>query len=289
MKFVKMHGASNDYIFTETDNDAINWSEIAQKISDRHTGVGGDGLILIMPSKKAHLRMKMFNADGSEGEMCGNGIRCVAKYAFDNHLIKPSISPLTVETAAGILKIKVIKTENAITRAEVSMGTAKFDPKKLPAIVPPKILANIKDFTKPIAVEVTINGENLTLHLVSIGNPHAVCFIDQNVSNFPLHEIGPQIENHPMFPNRINFEIVNLHTQNFADTRVWERGSGETMACGTGACAVGVVSMLEKQAASPLEVKLPGGSLLIRWEQKTNSEIIMEGPAEEAFRGKWSI
>tara|TARA_B100001750_G_scaffold243040_1_gene257507 strand:- start:1718 stop:2599 length:882 start_codon:yes stop_codon:yes gene_type:complete len=293
MKFVKMHGASNDYIFTETDNDGINWAEIAQKISNRHTGVGGDGLILIMPSQKAHLRMKMFNADGSEGEMCGNGIRCVAKYAFDNDLIKSSISPLRVETAAGILKIKVIKTENDIIGAEVSMGTPEFNPKNIPAILPEpetnESLNNNKNFTKPIAVNVPINNENLTLHLVSMGNPHAVCFIDQNVSDFPLHEIGPQIENHPMFPNRINFEIVNLHKQNFADVRVWERGSGETMACGTGACAVGVVSMLKKQADSPLEVKLPGGSLLIHWDQNINSEIIMEGPAEETFRGEWSI
>tara|TARA_B100000945_G_scaffold83410_1_gene64420 strand:- start:2558 stop:3400 length:843 start_codon:yes stop_codon:yes gene_type:complete len=278
MEFTKMHGAGNDYIYMNASNLYEDWSQIAVNVSDRHKGIGSDGLILAMPSEIADIKMRMFNSDGSEGEMCGNGIRCLVGFAIDQNLIPSQQKTVLVETGAGVLSVTPIRTNNVMTGATVSMG--------LPILEPTQIPVEIDSSSFPVLDHtLNIGYEQMKLSFISMGNPHAVSFIDEDIDKYPLTEIGPLVENHEIFPNKINFEIVNIIDRSHLKVRVWERGSGITLACGTGACAVAVAAKLKGIIDDSCTISLPGGDLEISWVD--NNEVLMTGPIEKVFSGNW--
>ena len=281
--FTKMHGAGNDYIYIDARHMERDWPSLSRDMSDRHFGVGSDGIILLQESRLADLKMRMFNADGSEGEMCGNGIRCFVKYAIEHGIVPRPAAVLTVETLAGIRSVAPVYQGQRVTGARVSMGQPRFAPAEIPVSLDPA-LGNIK----PPVLQYPVHPGDLRLLLtfVSLGNPHAVSFIDQPVDEFPLHHIGPLVERHPIFPRRVNFEIVNIADKGHLAARVWERGSGETLACGTGACAVAVASRLLGHTGDRVDITLPGGTLAVEWDGA--GEVFLEGPAEEVFTGEWT-
>ena len=285
IKFYKMHGTGNDFVLIDCVKQSLNEStlpDLARKICDRHFGVGADQLLLVHPSKKADFRFQIFNSDGSEAEMCGNGIRCFAKYAIDHGIVPTTTSSLQIDTLAGLRTVTPTYKNKLVDGAQVTMGVPRLDPADIPVSLDPAIAAS----RGPILKYAIQPGDfRLFLTFVSMGNPHAVTFIDQPVSEFPLHNIGPLIERHPMFPQRVNFEIVNVVDDTHLIARVWERGSGETMACGTGACAIAVASKLLGLTQDKVDITLPGGTLNISWDGET--EVLMEGPAEEVFTGEW--
>ena len=282
MKFTKMQGAGNDYIYLDARGLDEDWPSLSRAMSDRHFGVGGDGIILILDSDNADLKMRMFNSDGSEGEMCGNGIRCFAKYAIEHQIVPPPTEGLKIDTLAGVRTVVPTYQGQLVTGARVAMGLPKLDAGDIPVRVDPSIARN----HGPILKYAVQPGDfRLFLTFVSMGNPHAVTFLDQPVEEFPLRNIGPLIEGHPMFPHRVNFEIVNLVDETHLNARVWERGSGETMACGTGACAIAVAARLLGMVHGPVDITLPGGTLNIDWDGE--GEVYLEGPAEEVFSGEW--
>ena len=276
MKFTKMQGIGNDYVYVNCLQETIeNPSELAKKISDRHYGVGSDGLIMINPSDKADFEMEMYNADGSRGEMCGNGIRCVAKYVYDYGLTdKTSIS---VETLAGIKYLDLTVEDGKVVLVKVDMGKPMLRPEEVPVV---------SEKEEVIDEPITVVGQEYRMTCVSMGNPHAVVFIDQDVKEFPLETVGVKFENHERFPKRVNTEFVNVLDRHTAQMRVWERGSGETLACGTGACAVAVACALNGLTEDEVTVKLLGGDLQIKWDREKNT-VYMTGPAEVVFDGEW--
>lgn len=276
MKFTKMQGLGNDYVYVNCFREKIqNPSELAKKISDRHFGVGSDGLIMINPSDVADFEMEMYNADGSRGEMCGNGIRCVAKYVYDYGLTdKTSIS---VETLGGIKYLELTVENGKVKLVKVNMGSPCLAPAEVPVIAEGEKVVN-----EPIVV----GGREYHMTCVSMGNPHAVIFVDQDVRELPLEDIGPDFETHERFPNRVNTEFVRVLDRKTAEMRVWERGSGETLACGTGACAVAVACILNGLGEEEMTVRLLGGDLKIQWD-KEKDVVYMTGPAETVFDGEW--
>lgn len=276
MKFTKMQCIGNDYVYVNCLQETIeNPSELAKKISDRHYGVGSDGLIMINPSDKADFEMEMYNADGSRGEMCGNGIRCVAKYVYDYGLTdKTSIS---VETLAGIKYLDLTVEDGKVVLVKVDMGKPMLRPEEVPVV---------SEKEEVIDEPITVDGQEYRMTCVSMGNPHAVVFIDQDVKEFPLETVGVKFENHERFPKRVNTEFVNVLDRHTAQMRVWERGSGETLACGTGACAVAVACALNGLTEDEVTVKLLGGDLQIKWDREKNT-VYMTGPAEVVFDGEW--
>lgn len=276
MKFTKMQGIGNDYVYVNCLQETIeNPSELAKKISDWHYGVGSDGLIMINPSDKADFEMEMYNADGSRGEMCGNGIRCVAKYVYDYGLTdKTSIS---VETLAGIKYLDLTVEDGKVVLVKVDMGKPMLRSEEVPVV---------SEKEEVIDEPITVDGQEYRMTCVSMGNPHAVVFIDQDVKEFPLETVGVKFENHERFPKRVNTEFVNVLDRHTAQMRVWERGSGETLACGTGACAVAVACALNGLTEDEVTVKLLGGDLQIKWDREKNT-VYMTGPAEVVFDGEW--
>ena len=275
MEFTKMQGLGNDYVYVNCFKEKIkNPSEMAVKVSDRHFGIGSDGLILIKPSEVADFEMEMYNADGSRGEMCGNGIRCVAKYVYDYGLTdKTSIS---VETLGGIKYLDLTVEHGKVTLVKVDMGTPILKPELIPIVAKGETVID-----EPIMV----GGKEYHMTGVSMGNPHDVVFMD-DIKNLEIEKIGPLFENHERFPNRINTEFVNVIDRHTAQMRVWERGSGETLACGTGACAVAVACILNGLTENTVTVKLLGGDLRIEWDREKNT-VYMTGPAEVSFDGVW--
>ena len=283
MKFTKMHGAGNDYVYVDARSQEQDWPELARRMSNRHFGVGSDGLILIKGSDVADLKMSMYNADGSEAEMCGNGIRCFVKYAVDRTIVSSSNGSVSVETLAGIRNITPISEYGPVTGARVSMGA----PILTPDAVPVKLDAAGEYGSGPVLeYPFEMDGYDLPLSFVSMGNPHAVTFIDTPVVEFPLLTVGPKVENHSIFPRRVNFEIVNVDNPTHLTARVWERGSGETLACGTGACGIAVASILGGHTDNTVSITLPGGTLKVDWDGQ--GEVYLEGPAEEVFSGEWN-
>ena len=282
MKFTKMHGAGNDYVYVDARGLTQDWPRLAKKISDRHFGVGSDGLILMLDSDVADLKMRMFNADGSEGEMCGNGIRCFAKYAIEGGAVAPLTQFLSVETLAGVRTVAPVYQGGRVSAARVSMGRPGLDPQDLPVTLEPT-----GQYLQGPVVNYPYekDGFQLPLTFVSMGNPHAVTFLEQPVSGFELRVIGPKVEHDPIFPNRVNFEVVNVNGDGALAARVWERGSGETMACGTGACAIAVAARLQGFIQDRVDIRLPGGTLSVDWDGA--GEVYLEGPAEEVFTGHW--
>ena len=238
MKFTKMHGAGNDYVYVNGYVESLDWPVISEKISNRHKGIGADGLIVAAASKIADLKMRMFNADGSEGEMCGNGIRCLVAFAMSEGLVDSNANVISVETGAGVLDVRPTFGNSGMNGATVDMG----EPILRPSVIP----VDLTDESFPVVdYPLEVNGRKFLMTFVSMGNPHAVTFIEEDVSNFPLEDIGPVVENHKMFPNKVNFEVVNVVSETHLKVRVWERGSGITMACGTGACAVVVAAHMK--------------------------------------------
>lgn len=281
MNFVKMQGAGNDFVLIDARNMEREWPELAQAMCHRHFGVGADGLLLVLSSSVADLRMRMLNPDGSEAEACGNGLRCFAKYAVDEGLVEAKNGKLSVETLAGVRKARALVQGGQVTQVEVAMGV----PRLHAADIPVAIEGSSQKLDIILDYPLTVAGRELRLSFVSMGNPHAVYFTEGPVGGFPLAEIGPRVEHHPIFPQRTNFEIVNLVGRGQARARVWERGAGETLACGSGACAIAVAARLLGYTDDRLEVRLPGGMLTVSWDGK--GEVLLAGPAEMVFRGEW--
>jgi diaminopimelate epimerase len=282
MRFTKMHGIGNDYVYVDCVRSPPprHPAELSLKVSDRHFGIGSDGLILICPSERADVRMRMFNADGSESEMCGNGIRCVAKFAFDHGLTKNN--PMTVETGRGVLTLNLDVKAGKVERVTVDMGEPILDADKIPTTLPgPRVVNCASNKVSGSIAEVI--PEALTC--VSMGNPHAVLYCE-DVSRVPLERVGPMLENAPVFPRRINVHFVQVRSPEEVTMRTWERGSGITLACGTGACAVAVAGVLTGRTGRDLLAHLPGGDLRLRWDEKDN-HVYMTGPAVEVFSGEW--
>ena len=276
MKFTKMHGCGNDYVYVDCTKDMLkNPSAAAQAVSDRHFGVGGDGLILICPSDKADFRMAMYNADGSEGAMCGNGIRCVAKYVYDKGLTDKT--RITVETKAGVKTLDLTVEQGKVSLVKVDMGLPNCNSEAIPVV-------GLGDFV--VGRSVNVAGRDWTMTCVSMGNPHAVVWVD-SMNDLPLEELGPQFEHHPMFPDRVNTEFVQILNDHEINMRVWERGSGETLACGTGACASVAATYLNRRTGSDVLVHLRGGDLMI--EIGDDGHIYMTGPATTVFEGEITL
>lgn len=277
MRFTKMHGCGNDYVYVNCFKETVERPEaVAKFVSDRHFGIGADGLILIKPSKTADVRMRMYNADGSEGEMCGNGIRCVAKYAFDYGIVNKT--SITVETKAGIKHLKLQVTDKTVEMVTVDMGEPITNPSLIPVLSDEEIVKE-----KPIE----ILGSQYLITCVSMGNPHAVTFVEDTKA-IKIEEIGPKFENHALFPNRINTEFIQVIDRKTINMRVWERGSGETLACGTGACASVYACILNQKTEDEVLVHLLGGDLVIRYD-RTSNHIFMTGPATIVFDGDIDI
>jgi diaminopimelate epimerase len=282
--FVKMHGLGNDFILIDCINKSLGDSSflsyLAKKLCNRNFGIGADGLILILPSSKADLRMRIFNYDGSEAQMCGNGIRCFAKYAYENKLV--SKNEFTVETLAGIITPELIfqdLKDKKVLGVKVDMGTPKLRRREIPMT---------GEDTPTVVNEILkINSEQtFKITCVSMGNPHCIVFVD-DVQSIQVDEIGPKIENHPFFPEKTNAEFIQIINNKELNFRVWERGVGETLACGTGACAALVAAVLNKKTDQEATIHLPGGDLDIRWAD--DKHIYMTGPAELVFKGEMNI
>lgn len=275
MKFTKMQGLGNDYVYVnclkETVKDPV---QTAIKVSDRHFGIGSDGLILILPSQNADFKMSMYNADGSQAEMCGNGIRCVGKYVYDYGLTdKTSIS---VETLAGIKYLDFTIEDGKVALVTVDMGAPELLAEKVPVLC---------EKEQAIEEPIEVDGKEWKMTCVSMGNPHCVVFLSEPVKDFPLEKVGPLFENHPCFPKRVNTEFIEVLDRKTVNMRVWERGSGETMACGTGACASAVAAVLCGYTEPEITLHLLGGDLLVRWDREQN-KVFMTGPAKVVFDGE---
>jgi diaminopimelate epimerase len=274
MRFVKMHGIGNDYVYIDCFHETVKDPEtLAVRISDRHFGVGGDGLILIMPSEKADARMRMFNADGSEAQMCGNGIRCVAKYVFESGIRRQP--EITVETLAGVLRLQLFAPGGHVEKVRVNMGVPRLRRQDIPML---------GDGERVVAEKLTAGDGAFAVTCVSMGNPHCVIYVDE-VEKFPVTHYGPLLEHHPQFPERTNVEWIEWVNRREIRQRTWERGSGETLACGTGACAAVVASVLNGKTERSVTVHLSGGDLEIEWGD--DNHVYMTGPAVEVFRGGW--
>lgn len=274
MKFTKMQGLGNDYVYVNCLKEKVESpSEMARRVSDRHFGVGSDGLILICPSECADFEMKMYNADGSRGEMCGNGIRCVGKYVYDYGLTDQT--EISVETLGGIKHLSLTVEEGKVALVKVDMGSPIFVPEQIPVKV---------EGDHAVNVPISVDGDEYRMTCISMGNPHAVVYLD-DIQNMEIEKIGPKFEHHLCFPNRVNTEFARVLDRETVEMRVWERGSGETLACGTGACAVAVASMVNGLTKDCVTVQLLGGNLKIEWDREKNV-VYMTGPATVVFDGE---
>ena len=279
LRFTKMHGISNDYVYISTfDQPEQDWEALSIRLSDRRTGVGGDGIILVCPSDVADAKMRIFNADGSEGMMCGNGIRCVGKFIYDKGLVPADKTTVTIDTLSGVKTLELTVADGKAQSARVDMGAAILKPADIPAVY---------DGDTMIDAPLEVDGKTWNVTAVSMGNPHCVTFVD-DVDSLELEKIGPRFERHPAFPERVNTEFVRVIDDHTLQMRVWERGSGETWACGTGACATAVAACLNGHCkkGEDITVHLRGGDLTIRYTDET---VIMTGPAATVFEGEVEI
>ena len=326
MNFTKMQGAGNDFILVEASEINPDWPQMAVAMCDRHFGIGADGLLVLLSSHLADFQMHIFNPDGSEAEACGNGLRCLAKYVIDKGLLSRKIEgakplqnlslplmirrysyhgegdkegevdkeflgkgladtetqEILIETVAGIRKVKIYRAKGKPTKIQVGMGKPKLGAKDIPVVIEPGLV----DIKPMLSYSITIGSKELLLNFVSMGNPHAIYFWQHPVSDFPLSQLGPEIEQHKIFPNRVNFEVANVISRQQIEARVWERGVGETLACGSGACAVAVAAQLLGYIDNKADIKLLGGTLEVEWDKV--GEVLLGGPAEIVFTGEWS-
>ncbi len=275
MKFTKMHGAGNDYVYVNClEEEVPNPAEASKFVSDRHFGIGADGLVLIKPSKRADFEMAMYNADGSQGEMCGNAIRCVGKYVYDRGMTNKA--QLSIDTLAGMKYLELSIENGKVSRVKVNMGAPCLEAAKVPVEA---------DTEQVISEPIEVGGKTYEMTAVSMGNPHCVVFLEEDVRELNLEAIGPAFESHPRFPQRTNTEFVNVVDASTLRMRVWERGSGETLACGTGSCATAVAAILNGKTGAEVTVKLLGGELEIAWEGG-DAPVYMTGPAVAVFDGE---
>ena len=281
MKFTKMQGAGNDFVVIESNNNR-DWPKLAVKMCNRHYGIGADGLLISLPSKTADFRMRIFNADGSESAVCGNGLRCLVKHFIDRNKAKND-SEIAVETSIGLRTARIYRRKGIVTEIQVNMGDPRIGPDGISVKDMQK--RKILDIMSTMNRVIKIDGKELLLSLVSIGNPHAVHFHDGLIANFPLAELGSKVEQHHLFPDETNFEVVRIINRRQAEAVVWERGVGETLACGSGACAIVVAGNLQGWLDDKVEVILPGGILKVEWH--IDSDIYLSGPAVTVFRGEW--
>ena len=275
MKFTKMHGIGNDYIYVNGCEEQIDYpAEVARAVSDRHFGIGADGLILILPSSHADFRMRMFNADGSEAQMCGNGIRCLAKYVYDRGMTQKTT--IQVETLSGVLELQLFPSNGVVEKVRVKMGEPRLQRAQIPMQGPAG-----RVLREPLVVD----GTTFEITAISMGNPHCIVFVDDPQA-FDVTSWGPRFEHHPAFPEGVNTEFVQVLDAQTFSMRVWERGSGETLACGTGASAVAVACQLTGRTGRRVTGHLRGGSLELEWNEADN-QVYMTGPAVEVFNGEW--
>ena len=284
MKFTKMQGAGNDFILVETNDVQRDWSLIAVAICNRHFGIGGDGLLLILPSDKAAFRMQVFNPDGSEAEACGNGLRCLVRYAVDRGLTSSGAQEISVETISGLRRARLQKTANKVTAIQVSMGTPRIGPEGI-SVESKQSGEDTVDIKSKLRYTATIDGDRLPLNLVSMGNLHAIHFSQQPVSDFPLSRLGPKVEHLAALSKNVNFEVAKVMNSKQIEVRVWERGVGETLACGSGACAVAVAARLHEYIGNKVDIKLYGGVLEVEWDGV--GEVFLSAPVEIVFHGEW--
>jgi diaminopimelate epimerase len=285
MRFSKLQATGNDFILVDARTKAAEWAKLALAMCNRHFGVGADGLMLVQNSTSADLKMRLFNSDGSEAEVSGNGLRCFAMYAIEKDLVGGLSSGaeaanlrLSIETLSGVRKVEANMSGNKVRQVEVNMGSPRFHPEEIPVKLKVDIIPILN-------YPLVIDGSELTLCLVSMGNPHAVTFLSWPVGDFPLAEIGPKVEMHPMFPQRTNFEVARVLNREEIEARVWERGVGETLACGSGASAIAVAARLLDYTDSKVDIILAGGPLTISWD--VVGEVLLGGPVEEVFTGDW--
>jgi len=284
MNFFKMQGAGNDYVLIEATDKARDWSKLAIEVCDRHYGIGADSLLVLLPSKKADFAMRIFDADGSEAEACGNGIRCLTRYIFDKNLIDAGVDHILVETAAGIRSVRIEQHNGILTGIQANMGKPKFRADTIPISIKSG-QPSVVDIKSMLSYSVHLEGADLRLNLVSMGNPHAVHFWDHPVDEFPLSRIGPKVENLSIFPNRTNFEVSRVISRRQIEVRTWERGVGETLACGSGACAVAVAARLHDYTDKKVDIIVRGGMLQVEWNG--SGDVLLSGPAEIVFTGEW--
>ena len=277
MKFTKMQGTGNDFLFVVArDSEGRDWTALSQAICERHYGAGADGLIVVLPSQRADVRMRLFNADGSEAEVSGNGVRCLVKYAIERGLAKPRDGRVTIEAVHGVLEAEASMDGETVTAVRLSMGPPRFTPNEVPVIAE---MEPVIDF--PLEVE----GQRLAVTCVSMGNPHAVLFIEEPVERYPLDAHGSKVEHHPAFPERVNFGVARVSSPDRMEVRVWERGVGETLACGSGCCAAMVAARLHNRVGDRVEIEQPGGLLTVEWDGK--GDVYLSGGAEFVFEGDW--
>lgn len=275
MKFTKMNGLGNDFIVIQADTLPDRAGDLAVAMCDRHFGVGGDGMVWILPSERADFRMRIINGDGSEAEQCGNAIRCVGKYVYDHRLTEKT--EISIETLAGIQTVNLKVIDGIVKEVRVNMGKPVLNGKDIPVNL---------DQSMVIRHPLEVDGKTFYFTAVSMGNPHAVIEVE-NAADFPVERVGPMIEAHPLFPRKTNVEFITVHQPTEITMRVWERGAGQTLACGTGACASVVSSVLNGRTERNVLVHLKGGDLFIEWDEETGC-VYMSGPAEEVFQGEWN-
>jgi diaminopimelate epimerase len=272
-----MHGAGNDFLLIESAGEERDWEALSIAICDRHFGAGADGVMLVLPSNKASVRMRLFNADGSEAEVSGNGVRCLVKYAVERGLTKPIDGVVTIEAIHDVLEASVSLSGATVVDVRLSMGSPHFEPHEIP--VETDLAAPVLDMPLDAA------GQTLAVSCVSMGNPHAVQFTDDPVADYPLETLGPAVEHHPLFPARVNFGVAQVIDRSHMDVRVWERGAGETLACGSGCCAAMVTARLKGLVGDRVEIDQPGGMLIVEWDGR--GDVFLGGPATFVFDGDW--
>jgi diaminopimelate epimerase len=277
MKFAKMHGAGNDFLIVDSAGEESDWASLAIAMCERNLGVGADGLMLVLPSEKADFRMRLFNADGSEAEVSGNGVRCLVKYAVERGIAAAKDDRVTIEAMHDVLEAQVFRESGKVVRARLSMGRPRLEAKAIP------LRADVK--APVLDYEIEVSGQLIPVNCMSMGNPHAVHFIDGDVKEYPLESIGPQVERHAVFPARVNFGVARVVSREGMDVRVWERGAGETLACGSGCCAAMVMARLKGLVAKRVDITQSGGFLTVEWDGR--GDVYLTGPAEFVFEGEW--
>ncbi len=277
MKFVKMQGTGNDFLMVEPKGDEQDWPGLSRAMCERHFGAGADGVIVVLPSQKADVRMRLFNADGSEAEVSGNGVRCLAKYIVERAIAAPTAGRVTIEAIHDTLEAEVEMDNRTVTRVRLSMGPPRFRPQDIPV--------DTNREPPVLSLPIEVDGEHLAVACVSMGNPHAVLFQKQPVAEFPLERLGPAVEHHPAFPQRVNFGVARVLDRGRIEERVWERGCGETLACGSGGCAAMVTARQLGFVDSRVDITQPGGVLTVQWPGQ--GEVLLSGPAEFVYEGEW--
>jgi diaminopimelate epimerase len=271
-----MQGTGNDFLFVQSDEEERDWASLSRAMCERHYGAGADGLIVVRPSERADVGMRLVNADGSEAEVSGNGVRCLVKYAVERGLATPYDGSVTIEAVHGVLEAHASINDGTVTSVRLSMGPPRFAPNEVPVIAQ---MEPVTDF--PLYVD----GDRLSVTCLSMGNPHAVRFVDDAVERYPLEVLGPKVEHHPSFPERVNFGVAHITAPDRMEVRVWERGVGETLACGSGCCAAMAAARLHSRVGDRVEIEQPGGVLTVEWDGK--GDVYLSGPAEFVFEGDW--